>query len=207
MIPRPATLKQIADRSDSLEAFGRNLRDWLHEMRNFSSRPEANRAIEERPRLVRSKFAQGEVADAWLAAYAESVASRLGLPHPRWAFDRSRVLQEPWVSGDLGNSVLRLAALRSSPLAFKRRNIFSGSIDLPLRLQAGRPRKSAAENASPMLSGSGGFANAATPSLRRNARPSRARASCETARGRQMAAAAAIARHSGVKDSITRSPR
>jgi hypothetical protein len=145
MTLRACTLKSIADRSDSLEDFGRHLRDWLHEVRNFSSRPQAGRAIFERPRLVRNKFAQGEVADAWLAAYAELVSSRLRIVPPRWAFERSRILENPWFAGDLGSSALRLLALKSSPLPFKRRNIYSETIDLPLRLHAGRPRKSAVE--------------------------------------------------------------
>ena len=40
---------------------------------------------------------------------------------------------------------LRALALARSPLAFKRRNIFTPAVDLPLRLRAGRPAKSPEE--------------------------------------------------------------
>lgn len=50
-------------------------------------------------------------------------------------------------SGDsfttLGTPSLRTLALVRAPLAFKRRNIFTHSVDLPLALRAGRPTKSA----------------------------------------------------------------
>jgi hypothetical protein len=38
-----------------------------------------------------------------------------------------------------------MLALARAPLAFKRRNIFTPSVDLPLVLRAGRPTKSAEE--------------------------------------------------------------
>ena len=40
---------------------------------------------------------------------------------------------------------LRTLALKRSPLAFKRQNIFTSAVDLPLSLRAGRRRKSAEE--------------------------------------------------------------
>jgi hypothetical protein len=145
MIRRPITLKEIAERSESIEDFGRNLRDWLHELRKVSSRPLAIRAIAEKPATLRSQFASGEVADAWLAAYAEYVSTRLEVPPPSWAFDRSRVAQKPWFADDLGSSSLRLLALQRSPLPFKRRNLYASSVELPLRLRAGRPPHSIEE--------------------------------------------------------------
>jgi len=65
---RPSPLKALAHQSESLTDFGLHLRDWLHGLRLVSSRPLAAVVItEERPHLSH-KFAQGEVADAWLAA-------------------------------------------------------------------------------------------------------------------------------------------
>ncbi len=145
MNQRPSTLKAVAEQSESLADFGRHLRDWLHELRLVSSRPLASVAItEEPPRLCR-KFAQGEVADAWLAAYAEHLAVKAGIQPPNWAFTSSRVLTEPSFSEENESLKLRALALAHAPLAFKRRNIYTPSADLPLSLHAGRPRKPADE--------------------------------------------------------------
>lgn len=141
---RPKTLKEIAERSDSIEAFGRHLRDWLHELRRASSRTQATAAIAHEPSRLRNKFPQGYIADAWLAAYAEHLASKVGTPAPQWAFGPGRTSTEPIF--DEGNTpALRTLALLRAPLAFKRRNIFTPSVDLPLALRAGRPAKTAAE--------------------------------------------------------------
>lgn len=141
---RPTTLKQVAERSDSLEDFGHHLRDWLHELRRTSSRAQALVAIAEAPPRLRSKFRQGQVADAWLAAYAEHLAGKLGMAAPGWTFARWRTSTEP-LFDDGATPALRTLALLQSPLAFKRRNIFTPSVDLPVRLRAGRPVKSAEE--------------------------------------------------------------
>jgi len=145
MSQRPSTLKAVAEQSESLTDFGRHLRDWLHELRLVSSRPLAAVAIaEEPPRLCR-KFAQGEVADAWLAAYAEHLAVKASIQPPNWVFTSSRILAEPSFNDKNESSTLRALALSHAPLAFKRRNIYTPSVDLPLSLRAGRPRKSVAE--------------------------------------------------------------
>jgi hypothetical protein len=91
------------------------------------------------------KFAQGEVADAWLAAYAEYLAVKAGIQPPDWVFTSSRVLSEPSFSEENERPKLRTLALAHTPLAFKRRNIYTPSVDLPLSLRAGRPRKSVDE--------------------------------------------------------------
>ncbi|MBI2498056.1 MAG: hypothetical protein HYV75_09180 [Opitutae bacterium] len=142
MSNRPQTLRELAGRSDSLEEFGRHFRDWLHEFRRFGSRAEINRAIADKPPLLAGRFPQGQVADAWLAAYAEHVAGRTGQVAPGWAASRRRVAAEPWFAVDPGNPAARLAALRDSPSAFKKRNLFTPAVELPLALRAGRPAKS-----------------------------------------------------------------
>jgi hypothetical protein len=141
---RPTTLREIAERSDSIEQFGRHLRDWLHELRRVSSRTQAASAIaDESPRLS-GKFPQGNVADAWLAAYAEHLAGKAGIAAPEWAFAPWRTSDDPiFAEGD--TPALRTLALVRAPLAFKRRNIFTPSVDLPLKLRAGRPAKSSEE--------------------------------------------------------------
>ena len=143
MTRRPKTLKEVAAQTESLTDFGRNLRDWLHEVRRYSSRPELERALADEPVILRHRFPQGAVADAWLAAYAEHIASRIDRTPPNWAFEASRILKEPWFADESANVSLRALALVHSPLAFKRRNIFTPDVDLPLRLRAGRPEKTA----------------------------------------------------------------
>ena len=141
---RPTTLKEIAERSDSIGDFGRHLRDWLHELRRASSRRQAALTITEEPPRLRDKFPQGQVADAWLAAYAEHLAGKVGVVAPEWAFAPWRTSDDPLF--DEGSTpALRTLALGRAPLAFKRRNIFTPSVDLPLALRAGRPAKSAEE--------------------------------------------------------------
>jgi hypothetical protein len=144
MNPRPTTLEEIAQRSDSIEDFGRHLRDWLHELRRISSRPQAAAAFTDEPPSLRKKFPQGQIADAWLAAYAEHLAGKIGAAAPEWAFAPWRTSDDP-IFDEGSGPALRLLALAHAPLAFKRRNIFTPKVDLPLALRAGRPTKSAAE--------------------------------------------------------------
>lgn len=144
MSPRPTTLKAVADRSESIGDFGRHLRDWLHELRRASSRTQAAAAIADEPPRLRDKFPQGHVADAWLAAYAEHLAGKIGAAAPEWAFAPWRTSDEP-IFDEGSTKGLRTLALVRAPLAFKRRNLFTSSVDLPLALRAGRPTKSAEE--------------------------------------------------------------
>jgi len=124
------------------------LREWLHELRRFSSRRQVRESIAAEPPLLRDRFTEGQAADAWLAAYAEHVSSKIGCAPPDWAFENSRIAVDPWFTETLPSPTFRASALIRSPLAFKRRNIYTPSVDLPLRLRAGRPRISDAEKRS-----------------------------------------------------------
>jgi hypothetical protein len=129
---RPKTLREVAGRSDSLSDFGRHLRDWLHELRRISSREDGAATIAEEPERLSEKFQQGHVADAWLGAYAEHLALAADLPPPEWAFVPWRTAAEPLFDEGGESPKLRALALEHSPPAFKRRNIFTPSVDLPL---------------------------------------------------------------------------
>jgi len=135
---RPQTLQDTAAAGvDSLADFGRSFRDWLHALARFTSRVQVASALQARPAPLAGRFSDGAVADAWLAAYAELLAAKIRRPAPEWAFDPSRVAPEPWFAEDA--PALRALALVRSPLPFKRRNLFTSAVELPLRLRAGRP--------------------------------------------------------------------
>lgn len=134
----------MAQRSDAIEDFGRQLRDWLHELRRVSSRAQAAAAIADEPPRLREEFPTGHVADAWLTAYAEHLAGKIGGGAPEWVFAPWRTSADP-LFDDGSTPALRTLALIRSPLACKRRNIFTPSVDLPLVLRAGRPTKSREE--------------------------------------------------------------
>ncbi|HUG10964.1 MAG TPA: hypothetical protein VMM36_08115, partial [Opitutaceae bacterium] len=136
---RPQTLAEVAERADALETFGPEFQDWLHTIRSTHNRASIQRAIATEPQILRGRFPGGDVADAWLAAYAEYVATSAKIQAPNWASDASRVSSEPWFSVDSPKE--RELALRDSPPAFRNRNLFTPRIDLPLRLIAGRPPK------------------------------------------------------------------
>lgn len=145
MITRPKTLKEVAEQSASIREFGLNLRDWLHELRRASSRRQAAAAVADEPPRLQEKFPQGHIADAWLAAYAEHLARKVDCEAPVWAFAPERVATDPIFDEGSDRPGLRALALAHAPAAFKRRNIFTPSVDLPLRLRAGRPTKSPEE--------------------------------------------------------------
>ncbi len=145
MITRPKTLKDVAEESASLSEFGLNLRDWLHELRRASSRTQAMAAITDEPPRLKEKFPQGYIADVWLAAYAEHLAGKIRRAAPAWAFAPERISIDPVFDDSADSPLLRALALAHAPAAFKRRNIFTPAIDLPLRLRAGRPGKTLEE--------------------------------------------------------------
>ncbi|MDR1818057.1 MAG: hypothetical protein LBR07_07830 [Puniceicoccales bacterium] len=140
MQPRPKTLAQIAERSDTLREFGYHTRDWEHELARLRTHAEVLASIETEPVLLAPHFAQGEVADAWLAATAELLCARLDATAPPWVYGKNRFLPEnkPWFSIENETTNLRLLTLRDTPSAFKSRNLFSGAVCLPLyRLKHG----------------------------------------------------------------------
>jgi hypothetical protein len=99
------------------------------------------RALTDNPPCLNGRFPNGDVADAWLASYAELLSSQIDREPPAWSFEPSRTAREPWFAEDYTSPRLRLLALLHSPLPFKRRNIYALNVELVLHLRAGRPRK------------------------------------------------------------------
>ena len=135
-VERPQTMLQVAEQSESLEEFGFLLRDWIHFLTrgDVSNRPALVRAISEEPTILAKKFEQGEVADAYLAAYAEWIADRVRVERPAWVLGKNRVLKEPWFADEARASLLVLA-----PASFRQRGVYTVPEEVA-RLRRGRPR-------------------------------------------------------------------
>jgi hypothetical protein len=129
---RPRTLAEVARHSDSLRENGLHLRDWLHEARKWRNPQQAVAAVAEAPELMAGRFDQGDVADAWLGAYAEYLCGLIQRPPPEWAFAQERVLCAPFFALRFRDTEIRLRIMLDTPNAFKRRNVFVSKIELPL---------------------------------------------------------------------------
>lgn len=102
----------MARSAKTLEKFGLNLRDWQHEIRDkWRGKEDFKRRIDKAPALLQERFEGGDVADAYLAAYALWLADRVGVERVPWAYAPTRIAREPWFSGPK-----RASLLRDSPL-------------------------------------------------------------------------------------------
>jgi hypothetical protein len=133
---RPLTLADVSRHADSLEVFGMNLRDWQHEIQRggVRSRSEFSRRLSEAPPRCGRRFAGGDVADAYLAAYAEWLADHAGIDRPGWTSDARRVARDPWFATPLHGRLLAI-----TPASFRQRNLFT--VPEPVfRAASGHPR-------------------------------------------------------------------
>lgn len=135
-ISRATKLSDVAEWSSSSGVFRRNLRDWLDHVRAQTTRSHALASVLTPPRLLRDKFPEGAIADAWLAAYAEYVCLHLGAAIPEWALKPNRFLAEPSFDDGVSDPRARALVLDRSPEAFRRRNIFTSVVDLALKVPA-----------------------------------------------------------------------
>lgn len=120
-IKRPGTLAEVARKSGSLEEFGYNLRDWQHEIRDkWRGANDFSRRIHAEPEFLENKFPKGDVADAYLEAYALWLADKAGVPRVEWARAKRRKAREPWFSG-----FKRASLLRDAPVHFIERDLFT----------------------------------------------------------------------------------
>lgn len=124
---RPRTARSVAQRAKSLEEFGHNVRDWLHELRRVTTREGLRRACWHRPPRMAEAFAEGTLADAFLAAQVEYLLRRAGMEAPRWVADQSYVLAEPWFPHAGADSHLRALLIRDAHVEFANRNLFTTS--------------------------------------------------------------------------------
>ena len=127
---RPESLSEIAEHADSIEAWGFALGDFLDEIgfRRQRGLPIAS-CLQAAPPLLRDKFPQGELADAFAAALATQLAAdHLQQPPPAWTQARERFLVSPWYADD--SPKLREYLLTATPAAFRKHGIFIDAISL-----------------------------------------------------------------------------
>jgi hypothetical protein len=128
-----------------LEQFGRNVRDWLHELRLLTTREGLSAVVHHRPRSLRFIFPEGKIADAFLAAQVEYLCRHAGIRPPSWTDSPEYVLDDPWFGYSDAPAALRAMLIRDAPVEFKNRNLFTTS-EIEWRPRRGRPRKSLEEH-------------------------------------------------------------
>ena len=115
---RPQTLAELAETVVSMPEFYSQLRDFLHA---FKAAPARGKIVAE-PQLLRARFADGELADAYLAAVAVELSLDLRQSRPAWTQKQERILKTPWFAAL--SDELRIVLLHESPAGFRERNLF-----------------------------------------------------------------------------------
>jgi len=127
---RPTSLKVVVERSMAGYGFVDAISEFLDEF-YLSGPSERQHMIGEEPRLTGVAF-----QDAYVGAVGEHLARRWGLAIPAWADNPRRFLDQPHFPE--GMELAKPVFLRDSPIAFRRRLIFTEAE--PLR-RARFPRK------------------------------------------------------------------
>jgi hypothetical protein len=116
---RPISLAAVAELAGHGQPFDYCLASFLD---GFNAAPSAA-ALAESPGLLAPAFGQiGRVQDAYLAATAEELSQKHGLPIPRWIDAEERKLRRPWFASSM--TALRAVLLLESPPGFRSRNLF-----------------------------------------------------------------------------------
>jgi len=131
---RPQFAAEVCEGVNDAETFGRNVRDWQHELRKVRSRPAFLRLVNAAPPFLRDRLKDGGQCDAYLAAYVEWLSDRAGIKAPEWVFDSRRVADRAWFD----YPPLWAQSFVAAPAAFRRRGVFTKP-DNVVRIQRGRP--------------------------------------------------------------------
>ena len=115
---RPRSLAEVAQWSVSFQEFGLHVRDFLH---HFRRSPNLE-SLSQPPQLLVTAFAEGRVADAYLAAMAVDLAHSMKKCPPPWSREPERFCREPWFATP--GRHMRATLLLESPGAFRERNLF-----------------------------------------------------------------------------------
>ena len=115
---RPDSLQEVSRLAEDQRAFAYALAEFLDQFRIERD----SSMLETEPERLATRFQTGDVADAYLAAVAVSLARELSVTPPRWAWDDSRKLRRPWFAHP--GARLRATLLAESPAPFRERNLF-----------------------------------------------------------------------------------
>lgn len=126
---RPKSLRAVAQKASTLEAWGFGLAEFLDEVtavRRTGPSSSLFDLIKEEPPVLSVRFAQGETADAFGAALAEYLAQAAEVPSPAWTRQRERFLSHAWfpLRQIADQPHLRSVIERETPPAFREHNVF-----------------------------------------------------------------------------------
>ncbi|WP_028874280.1 hypothetical protein [Tepidiphilus margaritifer] len=131
--PLPPPRRSLAKVAEYIAALGERAptefvlytKEFVDELCHPDNDPPQRKAlmIAEQPRVLAIPW-----MNAMLAAMAEMIAERAGIPVPDWANEPERFLPEPLVFGYSPQS--QAMAIELTPAAFARRNLFCGQITL-----------------------------------------------------------------------------
>lgn len=126
---RPKSLKELAQKAPTLEAWGLGLAEFLDEVnvvRKSGHKQLLLHLIHDEPPTLKGRFDNGETADAFGAALAEYIAQSVAASAPSWTSKRDRFLAEAWFPLPHIASHPRLRSLieRETPPSFRDHNVF-----------------------------------------------------------------------------------
>lgn len=120
---RPQTLREAIEQHKAGRDFGVALNEFLDEFYMTDSAKRQTMIEDEPP------FIGDERLDAYVGAVGEHLVRRWKLDHiPEWSLAPERELEWPWFDSAFGDSIgdkLRMILLIESPIAFRRRQIFT----------------------------------------------------------------------------------
>ena len=115
---RPSSLAEIA-------AWSRARRDFWNHLADFLDQFYLERRLDmlqDEPARLAGNIDDGDIADAYLAATAVSLARSLAMVPPAWARRPDRKLHRPWFASS--GPAIRATLLLESPAPFRERNLF-----------------------------------------------------------------------------------
>jgi hypothetical protein len=106
-----------------IAAWSTTPRDFWGHLADFLDQFALERGVlEEEPARLANLIAEGDVADAYLAATAVALARELGVVPAHWARRDDRKLRRPWFASP--GPAIRATLLLESPAPFRERNLF-----------------------------------------------------------------------------------
>lgn len=115
---RISSLKEVAEITRQEGHWSYPLRDFLD---GFQAEP-AWEKLADAPAFLVDDLQDDGLADAYLAAVADSLCRLHRYRKPEWIVSPSRTLKKPWFAAETHG--LRMIYLQESPSAFRERNIF-----------------------------------------------------------------------------------